>query len=110
MYWLAASYDRAPPLICFRHRHADAVLTGYIFGVFVSSVGMANNADAGIGCEHSFETARAGRAAFRDGDHPCVLCIPNAHTTTVVNGHPGCACGRVEKRVEQRPVRDGIGA
>src|SRR6185312_10146281 len=48
--------------------------------------------------------------AVTDDDYAGVLRISHANSAAVMNRHPRGAARGVEKGIEQRPVRDGVGA
>ena len=64
----------------------------------------------GIGREHALEPLRSRVGAVGDDDHARVDRVADADAAAVVDADPRRARGDVDERVEDRPVRDRVGA
>ena len=69
---------------------------------------MTDDAQAGVGGEDAFQAARCRGRAIRHDYLPGVLRVADAHAAAVVETHPRRAAHRVDERVEDRPVGDGV--
>src|SRR6185312_9796154 len=74
----------------------------------VARVGMTHDTGTGIVREYAFEREVRAIAAIRDDDDACVERIPYSHAAAVMETHPRGPAGRVEQRVEKRPVGDRV--
>src|SRR5438093_7868448 len=74
----------------------------------IPRIGMSHHARPRVGREHAAQLLSPEGRAVRDDDHPGVDRVPDAHTTTVMHGHPRRSGGRVHECVQHRPVRDRI--
>ncbi len=61
-----------------------------------------------IGGEHALQPPAARLGAIGHHHHPGMLRVADADAAAVMNGNPGRARRRIEHRVEQRPIGDGV--
>ena len=73
-------------------------------GFLVAGVGMSHDAARRIVPEHPFDPPRCGIGAVANNDQAGMLRIAHSDSATVMEGHPGRATGRIQQRIEQRPV------
>ena len=92
------------------HRDVHAALARDLDGAFVAGIHVAHHAHARIGGQDALQLARGQLGAVGDDDHARVLAVADARAATVVDAHPGRPGGRVDERVEERPVGDGVRA
>mmetsp|Transcript_6403 Transcript_6403/g.26196 ORF Transcript_6403/g.26196 Transcript_6403/m.26196 type:complete len:559 (+) Transcript_6403:860-2536(+) len=71
---------------------------------------MAHHAGARVVEQHALQAPGHGLGAVGHDDHAGVLRIAHADTAAMVQADPGGAAGRVEQRVQQRPVGHGVAA
>ena len=76
----------------------------------IAGVGVAHDAEPGIARQHALELLVRLARAVGDDDHAGVQRVADADAAAVVDRHPGGAARRVEQRVEDRPVGDGVAA
>ena len=76
----------------------------------VAGVGVPHHARAGIGREHALEPFCRVRAPVGEHHHPAVDRVADADAAAVMDADPRRARGRVEERVQDRPVGDRVGA
>jgi len=70
---------------------------------------MPQDTRARVDRQHALEALRHLVAAVRDDDHSRVERVADPDAAAVMDAHPRRAGSDVEKRVEDRPVRDRIG-
>src|ERR1700682_2426452 len=92
-----------------RHRHIQLGLLREGNGFRVAGVDMASYADSRIVGQHPLDALCHFLRAIRDGDLAGVLRVADADAAPVMNGDPGSAARSIYQRVQQRPVRYGIG-
>src|SRR5215468_4933654 len=92
------------------HWDRDIVRCGEFDRFRVASVDMTNNTHARVAGEDAFKAAFGTIATVGDDNHSGMLREANPDTTTVVDRHPRCACGRVNQRIKQRPICDRVAA
>jgi len=103
--------DRCVGCSGFRqHRDVDAPLTSDLDGPFVARIHMAHHAHARVRGEDALQLAARQVRAIGDHDHARVLAVADAHATAMVDAHPRGTRGRVDQRIEQRPIRHGVRA
>src|SRR5579863_5368336 len=93
----------------FRHRYVDAFFAGCLSREIVAGVNMPRDADAGVIVQHALDPASGVVGPVGDGDLPCMQRVAHAHAATMMEADPRCTGSRIEQRVENRPVGDGIG-
>ncbi len=71
---------------------------------------MAHHAHTWVVGQHSFDALRHFLGTIGADDLAGMLGVANAHAAAVVYGNPRGSAGCVHKRIQQRPVGDGIGA
>ncbi len=76
----------------------------------VARVRVPGDAHARVGREHALEPLRRRVAAVGDDHHPGVDGVADADATAMVDADPGRPGSDVDERVQDRPVRDRIGA
>ena len=76
----------------------------------IAGVHVPHHARARVGRQHALEPFRLRVAAVRDDDHPCVDRVADPDAAAVVDAHPRRSRRHVDERVEDRPVRDRVGA
>jgi len=74
----------------------------------VARVGVADDAEAGVGCKDAGEALAGFVGAVGDDYHAGMQAVADADAAAVMKAHPVRAGGRVEQRVENRPVGDCI--
>jgi len=83
---------------------------GELDGVRVTGVGVAKDPQSRIAGKDALETAFGIFSALGDDDHAGVLRIADTDTAAVVDRYSRCAGGRVDERVEQRPIGNRVAA
>ena len=76
----------------------------------VSRVGMAHDASAPGRSRERAPAARGLRASVGHDHEAGVLRVAHADAAAVVERHPGRARGTIQQRIQDRPVRHGVGA
>ena len=71
---------------------------------------MAKDAHARIAGEDTSQTVLGIFGSICNHDHAGMLGITNADAPAVVNRDPGGASSSVDKRIEKRPIGNGIAA
>ena len=71
---------------------------------------MPNDAHPRVSREDALEALCRVVGAVGDDDHPRVDRVADPDAAAVVDAHPGRARGHVHERVQDRPVRDRVGA
>ncbi len=99
----------AAPRVRVGHRDPNAALAGDLERSLVARIGMADDAHPRIGRQHPLQAGGGRIGPVGHDDHPRVQRVPDAHATAVVDADPGRPRGRVQERVQDRPVGDGIG-
>src|SRR5688500_16328494 len=92
------------------HRHPDAEPLSSLYCLAIPRVGVADDAHAGVGSEDALEAGRGLRRAVGHDYLPGVDAVTYAYSSPVVDRHPGRPTNRVDKRVQDRPVGDGVAA
>ncbi len=90
------------------HRYGDAPFVGHPAGLFVTSVDVADDAHPGVVREHAGQLLRRQRRTVGHADLAGVDGPANPDAAAVVDGDPRGPAGRVQQRIEQRPVGNGI--
>ncbi len=90
-------------------RSSPTVACG-VDGSGVAGVDVTHHAGPRIGREHALEALCHLVGAVGDDDHARVDRVADPDAAAVVDADPGRSCGRVEQRVEDRPVGDRVGA
>ena len=110
--WLAAAACLLPAagLLGMDYHFLGDLLAGALLRNFVAGIGMAHHAGAGVVPQHARDALVRFRRTVADDHESGVLRIAHADAAAVVERHPRRAADRVEQRVEDRPVADGIGA
>src|SRR5713226_5263877 len=90
------------------HWNVDAAFMSDFDRALVPGIGMPHHTGAGIVGEHALELARRVGGAIRDDHHPRMYGPTDAYSAAVVHTHPRSPARRVEKRIENRPVRDRV--
>src|SRR5207249_397439 len=90
--------------------HPDPVLVCEANGVLVARVGVAHDTHSRVRRQDAHDPSFRvlGAVAYEQG--PGVRRVSDPHTAAVVDGYQIRAGGGVQQRVQQRPVRDRIGA
>src|ERR1044072_8851841 len=91
-------------------RNLQALRARRLFGLFVVRIHLARDAEAGVVGEHAVETLRRFRCAVGDRDLTGVERVADADTAAVMERDPRGSARRVEERVQDRPVGDGVRA
>src|SRR5665811_1406235 len=92
----------------FPHRNPDAAFARDRLRFWVPGIHVSHDACTGVIREDPGETLCTLRRAICNDLGPGVDRLAHSDTTTVMNRHPGCAGGRVEQGVEDRPIGDRI--
>ena len=92
------------------HRQPHAALFGHGHCLGVAGIGMTCHADPGIGGEHPLQPRVRIGGAVGDDDHAGVQRLADADAAAVMHRHPRRATRRVEQRIQDRPVGDGVAA
>ena len=79
-------------------------------GGIVAGVGVADDAEAGVGGEDAFEAAVHFGGAIGDHDHAGVLRVADADATAIVDADPGCAGSGIDEGIEEGPIGNGVAA
>src|SRR5580704_4064344 len=69
---------------------------------------MAHHARRWIVEKHALDPLRGLVRSIADDHHAGVLRISHADSTAVMEADPGCSAGRVQQRIEQRPIRYSV--
>src|SRR5215469_5553498 len=86
------------------------MLLGEGYGLGVTRVDVAGDADAGIVRKNAFNARGHFLGAVSDSDLSSMYGVTDADAAAIVNGNPACAAGSVEHGVEHRPVGDRVGS
>ena len=79
-------------------------------GLLVAGVGMPHHSGGRVVPEHPLDAAIGFFGAVADDDEPGVLRVPHPDAAAVMNGNPRCPARGVQQGVQERPVRDRVGA
>src|SRR5438093_848158 len=90
--------------------HPDPVLVCQANGVLVARVGVAHDTHSRVRRQDAHDPPFRVLGAVAHEQGPGVRRVSDPHTAAVVDGDQIRAGRRVQQRVEQRPVRDRIGA
>src|SRR5271157_4629 len=93
-----------------KHRHLHARLLRELNRFRVARVHVAGHAHSRIIGQYSFDALGHFRGAIRAGHLTRVLRIANPHAAAIVDRNPGSAARRADQGVQQRPIRNRVGA
>jgi hypothetical protein len=98
-----------PPCSSRKHRHLNATLLGTSLCDLVPRICVPHDPGGGIVAQHTRKPhLRFCRSITYDHDTR-VLRVPHPYPSTVVKRYPRRATGRIEERIEERPIRYSIG-
>ena len=106
----AAKRPTSLVLLRRQHRYLDAALACNLSRASVAGIDVAGHAHAGVGGQHPFQAHSRFRRAVGDDHLAGVQAVADADAAAVVEADPGRAAGRVDERIEDGPVADGVGA
>ena len=84
--------------------------SGTCDSLWIPGVGVARHPQPGVGSEDTLQAARGLGCTIGHDYLPGMDAIANAHPAAVVQAHPCGPAHRIDERVEQRPVGNGVGA
>ncbi len=91
-------------------RQAQALLARAVERDVIARIGMAHHARGRVVPEHVRQAAGRVRRAIGHHHHAGMLAEAHADAAAMVQRDPGGAACRVQQRVQERPVRHGVGA
>src|SRR5438094_5758021 len=94
--------------VLLEHRHLYAVCLGDFSRRCIPGVSMSHDPYPRISSQYPFELSRSIRRPIGNQTHPGVNTIPHSHAAPLMHADPSRAGGSVQKRVEDRPVSNGI--
>src|SRR5436309_901622 len=86
------------------HRHPQPLLPSDLLSSRIARVSMSNNSDPRIRCQYPFKPLSAFRRSISHKTHSRMYAVAHPDSATLMNTHPRCTGGSIEKRVKDRPV------